>query len=267
MNEAETRQELITPAIRKAGWDGEACRIRPEFPITIGRLIGGGQRSKGLSADYVLEYRNRRIAVVEAKARDRYYTEGVAQAKQYAEHLDIRFSYCTNGERYYEIDMETAEEQEIERFPSPHEIWERTFPDELNNEKPEEWNWKQRFQDVPYELYKGRYKPYYYQENAIVKVLDGIAEGKDRLLLTMATGTGKTATAFHICWKLFHARWNLQRDGNRRPRILFLADRNILANQAFNSFQAFDEHALERIRELPLLRRLPGRFFRFHHHR
>jgi type I restriction enzyme, R subunit len=248
MNEAETRQELITPAIREAGWDSELCRIRPEFPITKGRLIGGGNRTEKLNADYVLEYRNRRIAVVEAKARDKYYTDGVAQAKLYAEHLDIRFSYSTNGERYYEIDMETGEEQEIERFPSPQEIWERTYPDEVNNEKPEEWNWKQRFQDVPYELYKGRYKPYYYQENAIVKVLDGIAEGKDRLLLTMATGTGKTATAFHICWKLFHARWNLLRDGKRRPRILFLADRNILANQAFNSFQAFDEHALERIR-------------------
>ena len=94
----------------------------------------------------------------------------------------------------------------------------------------------------------GKYQPYYYQENAIVKVLDAIAEGNDRLLLTMATGTGKTATAFHICWKLFQARWNLQRDGKRRPRILFLADRNILANQAFNSFGAFNDDAMIRIR-------------------
>ncbi|MCC5907178.1 MAG: DEAD/DEAH box helicase family protein [Balneolaceae bacterium] len=248
MNEAETRQELITPAIREAGWDGEECRIRPEFPITIGRLIGGGQRSKSLTADYVLEYRNRRIAVIEAKARDKYYTDGVGQAKQYAEHLNIRFSYSTNGLRYYEIDMETGDEREVDQFPSPKEIWERTFPEEAENKEPEVWNWKQRFQEIPYELYKGKYTPYYYQENAIVKVLDAVAEGNERLLLTMATGTGKTATAFHICWKLFQSKWNLQRDGGRRPRILFLADRNILADQAFNSFGAFEEDAMVRIR-------------------
>ncbi|MCC5915648.1 MAG: DEAD/DEAH box helicase family protein, partial [Balneolaceae bacterium] len=248
MNEAETRQELITPAIREAGWDGEECRIRPEFPITKGRLIGNGNRSKPLFADYVLEYRNRNIAVIEAKARDKYYTDGVGQVKQYAEHLNIRFSYSTNGQRHYEIDMETGEEREIDQFPKPQEIWERTFPEEAGNEKPEEWNWKQRFQEIPYELYKGKYTPYYYQENAIVKVLDAIAEGNDRLLLTMATGTGKTATAFHICWKLFQSKWNLQRDGSRQPRILFLADRNILADQAFNSFGAFEEDAMVRIR-------------------
>ena len=168
-----------------------------------------------------MEYRNRRIAVVEAKARDKYYTDGVGQAKQYAEYLDIRFTYSTNGERIYEIDMHTGEEQEIDQFPSPQEIWKRTFPEEVKNKTPEIWNWKQRFQDVPYELYKGRYKPYYYQENAIVKVLDAIAEGKDRLLLTMATGTGKTATAFHICWKLFEARWNLQRNGRAGQEFCF----------------------------------------------
>lgn len=248
MNEAQTRQDLITPAIKDAGWDSEDCYIRAEFPITKGRLIGSGRRAKSLGADYVLEYRNRRIAVIEAKARDKYYTDGVAQAKEYAELLNIRFTYSTNGRRIYEIDMETGAEQEIASFPSPQEIWERTFPEEVQAEKPEEWNWKQRFQEEPYELYQGRYKPYYFQENAIVKVLDAIAEGKDRLLLTMATGTGKTATAFHICWKLFQTRWNLQRNGERRPRILFLADRNILANQAFNAFSAFDEDAMVRIR-------------------
>lgn len=248
MNEAQTRQDLITPAIKEAGWEHEDCYIRAEFPITKGRLIGGGQRTQSLSADYVLEYRNRRIAVVEAKARDKYFTDGVGQAKQYAELLDIRFTYSTNGQRIYEIDMETGDEQEIESFPSPEEIWQRAFPEEVQDEKPEEWDWKQRFQEEPIQLYKGRYKPYYYQENAIVKVLDAIAEGKNRLLLTMATGTGKTATAFHICWKLFQTRWNLQWDGSRRPRILFLADRNILADQAFNAFSAFDENAMVRIR-------------------
>lgn len=248
MNEAETRQELITPAIRDAGWDAEECRIRPEFPINKGRLIGGGQRAQSLSADYVLEYKNRRIAVIEAKARDKYYTDGVGQAKEYAELLNIRFTYSTNGRRYYEIDMETGAEQEIEKFPSPKEIWDRTFPKEVRRENPEQWDWKLRFQEQPYELYQGRYKPYYFQENAIVNVLDAIAEKKHRLLLTMATGTGKTATAFHICWKLFKTRWNLQRNGERQPRILFLADRNLLANQAFNAFNAFPDDAMVRIR-------------------
>src|SRR5699024_5033051 len=94
----------------------------------------------------------------------------------------------------------------------------------------------------------GKYLPYYFQQNAIVKVLDAIGEKRNRLLLTMATGTGKTATAFHICWKLFQAKWNLHRDGSRRPRILFLADRNILADHAFNAFSDFDEDALVRIK-------------------
>jgi len=248
MNEAETRQELITPAIRAAGWDRDDCRIRAEFPITIGRLIGGGQRTQSYTADYVLEYRNRRIAVIEAKAQNKYYTDGVAQAKQYAEHLQIRFTFSTNGDRIYLIDRETGEEKEIDSFPSPQALWVKTYPEEVKNNKPEVWDWKQKLQDIPYELYKGKYLPYYFQEVAIVKILDAIAEGRDRLLLTMATGTGKTATSFHICWKLFQARWNRQRDGQRRPRILFLADRNILADQAFNSFGAFDEDAMIRIR-------------------
>src|SRR5665648_264889 len=94
----------------------------------------------------------------------------------------------------------------------------------------------------------GIYVPRFYQEIATNKALDAIAEKKNRLLLTLATGTGKTAIAFQIAWKLFHARWNLKRDGARRPRILFLADRNILANQAFNEFSAFPEDALVRIK-------------------
>lgn len=250
MNEAETIQDLILPALDASGWGAKGCRKRREFPITKGRLIGGGQRTKQLKADIVLEYRNRRIAIVEAKARDKYYTDGVGQAKDYAERMHIRFTYSTNGQRIYEMDMETGTEQEIQTYPTPEELWERLYPTVQEYGLPlgDDIDWKQRFQDVPIQLYQGRYTPYYYQENAILKVLDGIAEGKDRLLLTMATGTGKTATAFHICWKLFEARWNLQRNGDRRPRILFLADRNILANQAFNAFNAFSDDAMVRIR-------------------
>src|SRR6056297_404330 len=146
MNEAETRQELITPAIRAAGWDAEDCRIRAEFPITIGRLIGGGQRTQSYTADYVLEYRNRRIAVIEAKAQYKYFTDGVAQAKQYAEHLQIRFTFSTNGDRIYLIDRETGEEKEIDSFPSPQALWAKTYPEEVKNNKPEVWDWKQKLQ-------------------------------------------------------------------------------------------------------------------------
>lgn len=248
MNEAQTRLELIDPALRAVGWGMvEGSRILVEFPITKGRLIGNGKRTQPSKADYVLEYKKRRIAVIEAKPRDDDYTEGVGQAKDYADRLHIRFTYSTNGQRIYRIDMEEGKEGEIERFPTPDELWSMTYPEEVREQEAQQWDWRHRFQDIPYQPYMGRYLPYYFQTNAIVKTLDAIADGKDRLLLTMATGTGKTPTAFHICWKLFEARWNLQRDGKRSPRILFLADRNILANQAFNKFNAFPDDALVRI--------------------
>ncbi|MFY0685311.1 MAG: DEAD/DEAH box helicase family protein [Balneola sp.] len=248
MNEAQTRLELIDPALRAAGWgEVDGSRIRVEFPINKGRLIGNNKRAVALCADYVLEYKNRRIGVIEAKSRDKDYSDGVGQAKEYAERLNIRFTYSTNGDRIYAIDMEEGTEGEITAFPTPDELWEMTYPPKVVEQKPEEWDWKKRFQAVPYELYQGKYPPYYYQNNAIVKTLDAIAEGRDRLLLTMATGTGKTATTFHIVRKLFKAKWNLRKDGERSPRILFLADRNILADQAFNAFNAFEEDALVRI--------------------
>ena len=248
MNEAQTRLELIDPALREAGWgEVEDSRIRVEVQITDGRLIGNGLRTPKLIADYILEYKNRRLAVVEAKATDKYYTDGVGQAKDYAERLHIRHAFSTNGNRIYYMDMEEAAEKEITSFPGPEELWEKTFPPELRDEKPEAWDWRERFNDIPYERLMGKYLPRYYQRNAVEAVLNGIAEGKNRLLLTMATGTGKTATAFHICWKLFQSRWNLNRDGKRQPRILFLADRNILANQAISSFGAFNDDATIRI--------------------
>lgn len=248
MNEAQTEFEYIDPALKAAGWGIiEGSKVRKQFPISQGRLLGQGRKTAPLKADYVLEYNNRRLAVIEVKARDLYYTAGVAQAKDYAERLNIRFTFSTNGLQIYHIDMEEGKENDITTFPSPEELWNMTFPPAKNEEEADEINWKKRFDDIPFQLFKGKYGPRYYQYNAIINVLDGIAAGKDRLLLTMATGTGKTATAFHIVWKLFHAKWNLQRDGKRSPRILFLADRNLLADQAFNSFGDFDEDALTRI--------------------
>ncbi|MEI6435689.1 MAG: DEAD/DEAH box helicase family protein [Bacteroidota bacterium] len=247
MNETETRAELIDPVLRAAGWGVvEGSRIRMEFPINKGRLIGHGQRSKPDKADYALQYKNRNLAVIEAKSSDKYYTEGVGQAKDYAGMLQVRFTYSTNGLRIYLIDMQEGTEGEVNVYPLPDELWEMTFG-EQNKLQPVASAWREKLLAIPFEDRSGTWQPRYYQENAVTKVLEAISENKDRILLTLATGTGKTAIAFQIAWKLFQAKWNIRNDGQRSPRILFLADRNILADQAFNAFSAFEEDALVRI--------------------
>lgn len=247
MNETETRAEYIDPALKAAGWGVvEGSRIRMEFPINKGRLIGHGQRSKPDKADYVLQYKNRNLAVIEAKARDKYYTEGVGQAKDYAGKLQVRFTYSTNGLQIYRIDMEAGQEGDVTSYPTPDELWEMTFG-EQNRLQPLSSVWRDKLLSVPFEDRGGTWQPRYYQENAITKVLEAVANDQPRILLTLATGTGKTAIAFQIAWKLFQAKWNINKDGQRSPRILFLADRNILADQAFNAFSVFEEDALVRI--------------------
>ena len=245
MNEAETRADLIDPALREAGW-GVASdnRIRREV-IAPGRIMGKGKRAKSLSCDYVLVYRNTKLATLEAKASGKSYTEGVGQAKDYAERLLTRFAYASNGKQIYRIDMQTGAEGLVDRFPTPEELWEATFA--IAN------SWRDRFAAVPYETSGGRFEPRYYQHNAIERTLEAISNNRNRILLTLATGTGKTAIAFQIAWKLFHAHWNLpdwksDAEPVRRPRILFLADRNILADQAYNSFTAFGDDALARVK-------------------
>jgi len=240
MNEAETRAEHIDPALKAAGWAVvEGSRIQREYQITQGRIEGHGRRGKAEIADYVLVHRNTKLAVVEAKAWDKPCTEGVGQAKSYAGKLAVRFTYATNGQAIYGIDMETGKEGDVPRFPGPEELWKRTFA-KANA-------WRDRFAAVPFEDKGGFFQPRYYQDIAIERVLEAIAAEKPRILLTLATGTGKTFIAFQIAWKLFHSRWNLGREPSRRPRILFLADRNILANQAYNAFSPFPEDALVRI--------------------
>jgi type I restriction enzyme R subunit len=240
MNEAETRAEHIDPALKAAGWGVVAgSRIRREYLISPGRIEGRGRHGKPLVADYVLEFRNTKLAVNEAKAWDEALTEGVAQAKNYAGKLAVRYTYATNGQGLYQIDMQTGAEGEVARYPTPDELWAMTFamPD----------TWRDRFAEVPFEDKGGSHPSRYYQDIAIERVMQAVAEMRTRILLTLATGTGKTFIAFQIAWKLFHSRWNLSRQPTRRPRILFLADRNILANQAYNAFSAFPEDALVRI--------------------
>lgn len=248
MNEAETRAEHIDPALKAAGWGVvDGSRIRREksaYEITPGRILGGGKRNKPEIADYVLEYRNIKLAVIEAKAWAKAYTEGVAQAKSYAQKLKVRFAYSSNGQQIYAIDMATSTEADITAYPTPDELWNLTFA--------EQNVWRDRFAAIPFEDKGGAWGARYYQDNAINKVLESIASNKERILLTLATGTGKTFIAFQLAWKLFHSRWNLTdwkngTEPSRRPRILFLADRNILADQAYNSFSAFPEDALVRI--------------------
>ena len=253
MNEAETRAEHIDPALKAAGWGVvEGSRVLREHGITLGRLQGssgkGGQclRAKAEIADYVLVYRNTKLAVIEAKAWDKPHTEGVGQAKRYAAKLAVRFTYASNGQAIYGIDMATGAEGDVASYPGPDELWQLTFA--AANA------WRDRFTAVPFEDKGGTWQSRYYQDIAISRVLEAIEAGPKsthtRILLTLATGTGKTFIAFQLAWKLFQSRWNLadwksgaepHELGSRRPRILFLADRNILADQAYNAFSAFED--------------------------
>ena len=248
MNEAETRAELIDPKLKACGWGiVEGSKVLREYHITQGKLQSGGGRGKKEIADYVLVYKGIKLAIVEAKSDDQEVGEGVMQAKKYAQKLQLETTYSTNGKDIYQISMKkegnewiSLEEGLVSNFLSPDELWNKTFA--------EQNNWREQFANVPFEDKSGSWQLRYYQEIAVQRTVEAIAQNKDRILLTLATGTGKTAIAFQIAWKLFQTRWNLKRDGSRRPRILFLADRNILADQAYNSFSAFPEDALVRIK-------------------
>ena len=241
MNEAETRAEIIDPKLKACGWGVvDGSKILREHPITLGRIQTGGVRSKKLTTDYVLVYKGIKLAVIEAKSDECVVGEGVAQAKQYAEKLQLETTYATNGKEIYCICLKTGKEGPVDSYMSPEELWNKTYADQND--------WREKFSNIPFEDKSGTWQLRFYQEIAINKALEAVAQNKQRILLTMATGTGKTAIAFQISWKLFQTRWNLKRDGSRRPRILFLADRNILADQAYNAFSAFPEDALIRIK-------------------
>lgn len=240
MNEAETRAELIDPKLKACGWGVvEGSKILREYSITAGKIQTGG-RGKREIADYVLVYKGIKLAVIEAKSDELPVGEGVMQAKKYAQKLQLETTYSTNGKEIYQMCMKTGEEGLATDFLSPEQLWNKTFAEQ--NE------WREKFANVPFEDKSGTWQLRYYQEIAVKNTLEALANGKERILLTLATGTGKTAIAFQIAWKLFQTRWNLQRNGSRRPRILFLADRNILADQAYNSFSAFPDDALVRIK-------------------
>jgi len=240
VNEAETRAELIDPKLKESGWGiVDGSKVMREYPITAGKIQTGGGRAKPLIADYVLVHQGRKLAVIEAKSDELEVGEGVAQAKNYAEKMQLDYTFAANGKEIYQICMKTGAEGLVAVFPKPDELWNKIFATQNQ--------WRDKFNQVPFEDMGGTKGARYYQEIAVNNTMAAIAEGKRRILLTLATGTGKTFIAFQIAWKLFQARWNLKLDGARRPRILFLADRNILADQAYNAFSAFPEDALVRI--------------------
>jgi type I restriction enzyme R subunit len=235
LNEADTRAQFIDPALERAGWIGMS--VRRELHITAGRILGGGKKTAPLIADYFLQHEGRRLAVIEAKKYDSNYTEGHAQAVEYATKLGLPFAFATNGRRIRFIDMRSGSEADLTEYPTPTELV------ALLNKSAN--GWLAKFEKLPYE---NKYEDErYYQLIAVERSLEAIAKGDRRILLNLATGTGKTRIAFQIAWKLFHTKWNLK-NSNRQPRILFLADRNFLADQAFNEFSAFPEDALVRIK-------------------
>lgn len=250
MNESDTRAELIDKQLEAAGWITSAdtgVRVRREYNINAGEIRASGIRTGMLKADYVLEYKNIKLAVVEAKSNEVDVSEGVAQAKLYAQKLRLHTSFAANGKEIYEINHRANIEGKVAQFPTPQQLWERTFG-EANA-------WLERFNAVPFEDMNGMKQARYYQELAVNRAVEAIANNEQRVLLTLATGTGKTFIAFQIAWKLFKSRWTQQKDGKRQPRILFLADRNILANQAYLDFGAFDAAALVRINPSDIAKR------------
>ena len=237
--EADTRAERIDPVLAAAGWGRNGSRVRREV-ICPGRIQSRGTRGKGLSADYVLIHKGQKLGVIEAKRAGLSHREGIGQAKDYATRLGTRFAWASNGLNWYRIDMKTGAEGAFDLpFPSPDTLWDQVFGDQNQ--------WRDRFGAVAFETDGGKWEPRYYQHNAITAALEAVAQDQRRILLTLATGTGKTSIAFQIAWKLFQAKWNSSRAPTRRPRILFLADRNILADQAYNAFSAFPSDAITRI--------------------
>lgn len=232
MNEATTRRELINPMLKASKWgrnETTGSEIIDEYQFTDGRLIGSGQRGKQKKADYVLAYKNQKLAIVEAKAEDKEITDGLEQVKDYAEVLKIRYVYSTNGHDIYFFDMKTGRGEFVDSYHTPDDLFVMTF-DDVSHKQYEALV-------EPYQIIKHR--PRYYQENAINSAVRAISGGTDRVLLTLATGTGKTTIAFQIAWKLFQSRWN-KRGDERRPRILFIADRNILIEQAMGDFEPLE---------------------------
>lgn len=233
-SEADTRANYIDPALTEAGWHAET--IIREYYFTAGRKMAGGQRGSRCFVDYLLHSGSRHLAIIEAKKQDAHPTQGLQQAMDYAEKLKVRFIYSTNGEEIYEFDCIAGRGDFVDRYPTPDELKGRYEQDTTDLAR--------ELRNIPFQL-EGNFTPHYYQELAVHAATDAIGHLNARILLTMATGTGKTFVAFQIVHKLFQARWSRSGLGERRPRILFLADRNILADQAINTFNPYERDLIK----------------------
>lgn len=227
MNEADTCRKYVVPKLQKAGWEDTPFFLAEQRTFTnpkgrIRIVDGRVVRGKPKRADYLLGYREDfPIAVVEAKADYRTPGAGLGQAKEYAEILGLKFAYSTNGKGIVEFDYMTGIERSIEQFPTPEELWSR-----LTGENPLPDEAKDKLL-TPTHPDPDR-PPRYYQQTAINRAVEAVMRGQSRILITMATGTGKTVVAFQVCYKLWSSHWNRANDPVKRPKILFLADRNIL---------------------------------------
>lgn len=237
MSEEDVRAKYIDPSIRNAGWN-EETQIRREFSFTDGRIFvkyGKVVRGKRKKADYILSYKtNFNLAIIEAKKNTLTAEHGIQQGIEYGEILDIPFIYSCNGKSYVEFDRITGKTNEfkMEEFPSPETLFERYLTEK---------NLKNKNENLLTENYyytTGSKTPRYYQTVAINRTIEAIARGQKRILLVMATGTGKTYTAFQIIWRLWKSR--------NKKRILFLADRNILVDQTMsNDFRFFGDKMIK----------------------
>jgi type I restriction enzyme R subunit len=224
--EADTCRKYVLPKLLEAGWDNDPHSFTEQRTFTDGRIVVSGdkiRRKKQKRADYLLRYtRDFPIAVIEAKADYKSPSDGLQQTKDYAQILDLKFAYSTNGQGIVEFDFITGKERSLDSFPSPDELWTRLSQAQGLTEEITKRLLTPSFN------HPGK-TPHYYQEIAINRTVQTLLQGERRILITMATGTGKTLVAFQICWKLWSSRWNRTGDF-RRPRILYLTDRNILVD-------------------------------------
>ncbi|MGY4707505.1 EcoAI/FtnUII family type I restriction enzme subunit R [Candidatus Bipolaricaulota sp. J31] len=266
MNEADTRARLVEPRLKASGWtDQQVTRefyYQRDVRYTPGKIILVGDRTrrgKGRKVDYLLRLTSGfPIAVVEAESEDKPPDAGLEQAKDYARDLGLAFAYSTNGHGIVEFDFFTNSSREVQAFPTPEELWRRWV---LNTGIAKQRDLVVRDKRIEYlsrlreerksnpllcdycpEYLCGK-RPYYFQEVAIREVIRRVMRGQRRVLLAMATGTGKTFVAFQIVWKLIKTGWLKRHHPDRPARVLFLADRIVLRDQAYNTFSPFAHSA------------------------
>lgn len=257
-NEANTCRKYVEPKLASAGWDDTDHGYIEQYYFTAGKLQPKNKlkpRGNRKFADYLLLYQNNfPLAVVEAKRKHKTPDEGLDQAREYARILGVKFAYSTNGQGIVEYDFTTGLQSDVlDAFPTPDQLWLRLKASQGLNDEPVAASLPGTFEQVaeqlltPFNPNNGK-EPRYYQRIAIDRAVEGILRGRRRLLLTMATGTGKTSVAFQLCWKLSSLGWNAAGE-HRPPRILFLADRNILVDDPMiKDFAAFSSDKIHKIK-------------------